>query len=340
MQSWRPGIPVGRVDAALVGREHILEAWREATSPVHRTCPLPSQGKFDASIVAYNLDGLVVSRMRFDASYFERDSSRIRADETDCITIQHYLSGSIRGRVGDHELYVAPDRISIQDSAVPYSGRAEASEVLSVGIPRHRVPCADRLRTRLPLLSLPLNTARGSLLARCVMGLWTDLCAGRVFEPVTVADAFLGLVNALIEHSVDQAADSSCQEMEQYLREHLADATLGPEELEHTFNVSRSAIYRRFEPYGGVAAFIRSERLRRCHAELIRPRAARVPVSAIAGAFGFHDASQFSRLFRKTYGVAPSELAASVAPEIPGPASRRDEAIAGIGMIKSWLKAL
>jgi AraC-like DNA-binding protein len=340
MRSRRPGIPVGRVDAALVGREHILEAWREATSPVHRTYPLPSQGGFDASIVAHNMDGLVVSRMRFDASYFERDSSRIRADKTDCITIQRYLSGSIRGRVGDHELYLAPDRIAIQDSAVPYSGRAEASEVLSVGIPRHRVPCAERLRTRLPLLSLPLSTARGSLLARGVMGLWADLCAGRVFEPVTVADAFLGLVNALIEHSVGQAADSSFQEMEQYLREHLADAALGLEELERTFNLSRSAIYRRFEPHGGVAAFIRSERLRRCHAELIRPRAARVPVSAIAGAFGFHDSSQFSRLFRKTYGVTPSELAASAAPDIPGAASRPDESIAGIGMIKSWLKAI
>ena len=340
MQSQRPGIPVGRVDAGLVGSEHILEAWREATSPLCDTYPLPSRGEFDASIVAYNLDGLVVSRMRFDASYFERNSSRIRADKTDCVTIQHYLSGSIRGRVGGHELYVTPDRICIQDCAVPYSGRAEASEVLSVGIPRHRVPRAEMLRTRRPLFSLPLNTARGSLLARAVAGLWTDLCAGCVFEADTVADAFLGLVNGLIEHSVGQAADSSCQVMEQYLREHLSDAALGPGELEHAFNVSRSAIYRRFEPHGGVAAFIRSERLRRCHAELIRPRAARVPVSAIAGAFGFHDASQFSRLFRKTYGVAPSELAASVAPEIPGPASHRDEAIAGIGMIKSWLKAL
>jgi AraC-like DNA-binding protein len=340
MQSQRPEIPVGRVNAGLVGREHILEAWREATSPVHDTYPLSSQGDFDASIVAYNLDGLVVSRMRFDASYFERNSSRIRADKTDCITIQHYLSGSIRGWVGDRELYVAPDRISFQDSAVPHSGRAEASEVLGVGIPRHRIPRAEMLRTRLPVFSLPLNTARGSLLARAVVGLWTELFAGRVFEPDTVADAFLGLVNGLIDHSVDQAADSSCQEMEQYLREHLSDATLGPEELEHTFNVSRSAVYRRFEPHGGVAAFVRSERLRRCHAELIRPRAARVPVSAIAGAFGFHDASQFSRLFRKTYGVAPTELAASVAPEIPGVVSCRDEAIADIGMIKSWLKAL
>jgi AraC-like DNA-binding protein len=340
MQSRRPEIPVGRVNAGLVGREHILEAWREATSPVCDTYPLCSQGEFDASIVAYNLDGLIVSRLRFDASYFERIPSRIRAGKTDCITIQHYLSGSIRGRIGDHELYLAPDRISIQDSAVPYSGRAAASEVLSVGIPRHRIPRAEMLRTRLPLFSLPLNTARGSLLARGMTGLWTDLCAGRVFEPDTLADGFLGLVNGLIGHSVGRAPDRSCQEMEQYLREHLSDAALAPEELERTFNVSRSAIYRRFEPHGGVAAFIRSERLRRCYAELIRPRAARVPVSAIAGAFGFHDASQFSRLFRKTYGVAPSELAASVAPEIPWPTSRRNEAIADIGMIKAWLRAL
>jgi AraC-like DNA-binding protein len=340
MRSRRPEIPVGRVNAGLVGREHILEAWREAISPICDTYPLCSPSEFDASIVAYNLDGLVVSRVRFDASYFERNSPKIRADKTDCITVQHYLSGSIRGQVGDHELHVAPDRISIQDSAVPYSGRAEASELLSVAISRHRVPRAERLRTRLPVCSLPLNTARGSLLARALAGLWTELCAGRVFEPDTVADAFLGLVNGLIEHSAYPAPDRSCQEMEQYLREHLSDATLGPEDLERKFNVSRSAIYRRFEPHGGVVAFIRSERLRRCHAELIRPRAALVPVSAIAGAFGFHDASQFSRLFRKTYGVAPSELAAAAGREFQVAASPGDDAIAEIKMIKSWLEAV
>ena len=64
MQSQRPGIPVGRVDAGLVGSEHILEAWREATSPLCDTYPLPSRGEFDASIVAYNLDGLVVTDLR------------------------------------------------------------------------------------------------------------------------------------------------------------------------------------------------------------------------------------------------------------------------------------
>ena len=340
MQSRRPEIQVGRVDAALVGHEHILEAWREAISPVYDTDPLPSQAGFDASIVAYNLDGLVVSRMRFDASYFERDSARIGADKTDCITIQQYLSGSIRGRAGDHELYMAPDRISFQDSAVPHSGRAEASEVLGVAIPRHRIRRAEMLRTRLPVFSLPLDTARGSLLARAVAGLWAELRAGRVFEPDTVADAFLGLANGLVEHSVDQAADGSGQVMEQYLREHLSEAALGPEQLQRTFNVSRSAIYRRFKPHGGVAAFIRSERLRGCHAELIRPHANRVRVAAIAGAFGFHDASQFSRLFRKTYGVAPSELAAPAARQIPEAALRRGELTADIGMIKSWFEAL
>jgi AraC-like DNA-binding protein len=328
------------VNAALVGHEHILGAWREATSPVYDTDPLPSRPGFDASIVAYNLDGLVVSRMRFDASYFKRGSSRICADKTDCIMIQQYLSGSIRGRVGDRELYMAPDRISFQDSAVPYSGRAEASEVLGVAIPRHRIPRAEMLRTRLPVFSLPLDTARGSLLAGAVAGLWAELCGGRVFEPATVADAFLGLANGLIEHSVAQAADGSGQVMEQYLREHLSEAALGPEQLQRTFNVSRSAVYRRFQPRGGVAAFIRAERLRGCHAELIRPRTDRVPVSAIAGAFGFHNASHFSRLFRKTYGVSPSELAAPAARQVPEAALRRGEVIADFEMIKSWFEAL
>jgi AraC-like DNA-binding protein len=307
---------------------------------VHKSQPLQPADHFNASIVTYDVDGLVVSRVRFDPVRLRRSAATLSDDDRDCISIQHYLSGSIRGRVGGHELYIAPDRISIQDFSVPYHALAQASEVLGVAIPRNRVASSDRLGDRRPVLSLPLNTARGALLSGAVRGVWDELSAGRVYEPATVAGALVGLVDGLIDHSLEICDDGEpLHLMEQYLRERLGNVTLGAEDLQRAFHYSRSAIYRLFEPHGGVAAFIRTERLARCHAELIRSTDTPRSVSRIAARFGFRDASHFSRVFRGQYGVAPSELITAAARDAdahPGIGARRS---ADAETIRSWLGA-
>jgi AraC-like DNA-binding protein len=56
--------------------------------------------------------------------------------------------------------------------------------------------------------------------------------------------------------------------------------------------------------------------------------------------YGLHDAAQFSRMFRRRYGIAPSELAAFTALQM----IERSAAYAGPAMavetIKSWFEAL
>jgi len=49
---------------------------------------------------------------------------------------------------------------------------------------------------------------------------------------------------------------------------HLDDLDLGVATLEEAFHCSRASIYRQFEDEGGVAAFVRWERLQRCYVEL------------------------------------------------------------------------
>ncbi len=334
-----PQISPQCLDARLVGREHIVAAWRDAVSPAYDCEPL-APDEFDASLIAYNLDGLMVRRIRFGRARITRTRAMVRRSDIDSISIALYLSGSIRGRIGDHELQKAPDRITFEDLGVPCEGLADASEVLRIVIPRDRIASCERLGSRQPVFSLPLNTARGSLLAVALRGLWDDLQAGRVYEPDIVTGAFLGLVNGLIEHGVQAATDRHPRAlMEHYLREHLGDPTLGPEHLQRAFSYSRSAIYRMFEDHGGVAAFIRSERLGRCHAELIRSTTPRA-VSVVAARYGFLDASHFSRTFRRQYGISPSHLVAAAAgrARAPEPAVPYAAATTGAGTIKSWLE--
>ncbi len=60
---------------------------------------------------------------------------------------------------------------------------------------------------------------------------------------------------------------------ETLLEVHLHDPGFGPLELARLLGLSRSALYRLFEPDGGVAAFIRDRRLRRLCAALADPAA-------------------------------------------------------------------
>ena len=72
---------------------------------------------------------------------------------------------------------------------------------------------------------------------------------------------------------------------------------------------SRATLYRAFSPIGGVAALIRSERLRACLADMAAPRKSGPPLTLgeIAMRRGFESDAQFSRAFKAEFGLTPSD---------------------------------
>lgn len=93
------------------------------------------------------------------------------------------------------------------------------------------------------------------------------------------------------------------------IEEHLANPALTPSLICREIGVSRSRLYRIFEPVGGVSAYIRRERLRKTRDALENGSDNR-PIFIIAGQWGFWDPSAYSRMFKKEFGVSPSDARA------------------------------
>ncbi len=71
-------------------------------------------------------------------------------------------------------------------------------------------------------------------------------------------------------------------------------------------NLWGARVYGRFAHEGGLAAYIRSRRLRAAARELVQfPHLA---VKDIAFGLGFDNASSFTRAFRRAYDMAPQDL--------------------------------
>lgn len=93
-----------------------------------------------------------------------------------------------------------------------------------------------------------------------------------------------------------------------YIEQHLGEPSLSSSRVARALGCSRSTLYRLFSSHEtGVAGYIRDLRLDRARA-LIENGPAHVPVMDIALQCGIYDTANFSRQFRRRFGVPPSEL--------------------------------
>jgi AraC-like DNA-binding protein len=93
-----------------------------------------------------------------------------------------------------------------------------------------------------------------------------------------------------------------------FIDRNLARSDLAPASLEKSLPLSRSSLYRLFEPLGGVRNAILQRRLERAIRVLLTSTAARPPLRAIARDHGFSSEEQYSRAFRLRFGMTPYQF--------------------------------
>ena len=108
-------------------------------------------------------------------------------------------------------------------------------------------------------------------------------------EPAAVLDAF------------------RLERLQAFIETHLVDPDLGVDRIASGAAMSRTALYRVFEPLGGVVGYIQTRRLARLRAALFR-QTERRSIATLAFAHGFASESHCNRAFRKAYGLPPGQF--------------------------------
>jgi AraC-like DNA-binding protein len=252
------------------------------------------------------------------AQLVQRRGEEIRRNPVEFCFANFQLEGSCVVRQDGQETLVSPGDFSIVDSTRPYFlDFRDDWRVLSFRIPR------EQLVSR---LAAPYKSTARRVDGSTGMGLVASRFA-RSLEQVdasmdnTAQDGLSAALNSII--AVALGATLQAQErdrlpvrdafrlaVETYIRDHLAEPSLGPDMLALRFKVSRRTLYGLFEEAPlSVGGLIRELRLQ-CSARDLRSTP-HPGVLAVALRWGFSDASHFSRLFKRRFGACPREFAAS-----------------------------
>jgi AraC-like DNA-binding protein len=282
-----------------------------------RTAPFASEAE------VYCLPEVTVSRTRSSAVRLTRTIKTIAQSATDQILVVCYTIGHFTFKTGSTERRVNKGELAFFDLSQEIVIEAPAVANISLAISRRK------LEALFPLLDLAHGfVLEPGALTRVLLGMMEECMAigpaMTLAEARPIADAIIGVAVACLENlSREQlpanagSGTASLAAMKGAIERRLTDAGLGPQTLLDEFAITRSTLYRAFEPLGGVSAYITERRLRYAFRRITDPAKPRLRISQLAFEFGFSHAPAFTRAFKAFFGMSPKDVRTLAAhPEI------------------------
>jgi AraC-like DNA-binding protein len=179
----------------------------------------------------------------------------------------------------------------------------------------------ERLAMRMPRIPFWLGRAVGtrSALGRVLTAELATLSAeiGKVPVPVRsrLIDRAIELIALTFAEDMSEFAGCGSTvrrahvvQARQYIEAHLADPALSVARIAAAMGISATYLHHLFQAADmAVVDYIRRRRLARCRDDLADPVQAGEQIAEIALRWGFRDMPNFSRNFRRQFGLSPRE---------------------------------
>ncbi|MFJ1811107.1 MULTISPECIES: helix-turn-helix domain-containing protein [unclassified Streptomyces] len=284
----------------------------------------PYADRFRGWVEAVGLPHSQVAVFDFSPMTARRLSAHIRRADPEDYFLVLVRDSAIRLEQGRGVACLGPGGMALFSTSRPLScdfldhGRPVRLTLLRV--PRTLLPLAGGRADRLLAEPLPTETGSGALLSPYLTSLPTTVRASGPAELARLGAIGVDLAASLLAARLgDQEAlpaetrrSALLARIGVFIDHHLADPALDPAAVAAHHHISLRTLHQLFqsEPES-VAATIRRRRLERCHAELTDPGLRHRTIGETALRWGFRHPADFSRAFRRAYGVPPSEVRAS-----------------------------
>lgn len=280
-----------------------FDAWRSFVgAAADITLEQPASAGFESTLDAWGLGGMAFLRASLPGAGYRRRYRKRKKDPVDhwCLL----LTGEPHGA----------SRLKMRPLARDFDHTSDDPRMLSLYISRDMFPgLADKFDA-LPT-DLPSSGIHG-LVADHLQSLARNLPDVRAGHEAEIIEITRALLAAMVTGSKDRTEEAEKatsyllrERVRRFIAQNLASPELSPGTICANVGISRSNLYRMFDDVGGVAYFIKRQRLLKALESLsdVSSLAKSPSVNEIMEDLGFSDPSIFSRAFKAEFDFTPSE---------------------------------
>ena len=310
-----PAIPHLQFDSRNMPADAAMACWQQslAQSWDLRLADAGTALPFSARSQMWQMDRMLFSTGVFGPEQVRtRRDRNIRADQMDHYRLILLREGQFDCDADGRRVRLTPGRFVITDMARTEVNHS-CSDSIALFVPRDQLD--DVLPRAMDLHGLSPDNACASMLAEHLAAMAPRLSEAVPQEIPGLSRATVNLLAASIA-STPANVDGARSAVEhvllrrgrRFIEQRLRDDTLCAADVAGELRVSRSTLYRLFEPLGGVSQFIKERRLARIH-ELLGSSDERPSIARLVEQYGFKSAAHFSKAFRAQYGYSAREVA-------------------------------
>ncbi len=288
-------------------------AWcQNVASIVNLTDPKDCTKGFAGTQLVWDLGGLAFAHIKCDGLKYASLAARFRRNPIDHWLLTLMLNGRCHTETPFGSFDCHAGSVQVHSLGRSYEGFHTDAEMLVLVVPRDF--CRDMVHVLDAAEFTAIGGGMGALLADYIMSLARQLPTLRACDAPKLAEATRAMILACVAPSPDKLQQAPVtvtllERARRFVQANLFNPDLGSNSMQRELGLSRSRLYRLFEPSGGVANYIRHRRLLDAHAALADFTSSRRIVE-IGEQYGFSSAADFSRAFKREFRYTPSEVRA------------------------------
>lgn len=280
--------------------EEQFAAWRQNLASMASLAELDQRlPAFVGTQVVWDLGHLAFVHMKCDGLRYASLAARFQRNPIDHWLLTLMLDGRCETVAPRGTFDCNPGSVQVRSLGRPFSGFHTGADMLMLIIPRDF--CRGMVHVLDAAEFTTIGGSMGSLLADYMISLARQLPTLEAADVPRLAEATREMILACVAPSSDRREEARApitttllERARRFVQANLFNPDLGSTTMQRELGLSRSRLYRLFEPSGGVTSYIRRRRLLDAHAALAdftNPRR----VVEIGEQYGFGSAAEFSR---------------------------------------------